>query len=132
MMIKNYKNGLKPLKKLKELELLREEEINEIKNATERKLSVLNDILENSQRFNVYGDEINEKEGLKEEVKNKDDLLNFEIKIFKLLTDLKHKKEDILHEILLNETKLEKLGISETTVNAIKKSFIASKVKTTF
>ena len=48
MMIKNYKNGLKPLKKLKELELFREEEINEIKNATERKLSVLNDILENS------------------------------------------------------------------------------------
>ena len=37
----------------------------------------------------------------------------------------KYEKEDILHEILLNEMKLKKLGISETTINAIKKSFIA-------
>ena len=32
---------------------------------------------------------------------------------------------DILREILLNEVKLEKLGISGTTINSIKKSLIA-------
>ena len=36
--IKNYKNNVKPLKKLKELKLLREQEINEMKNTTKIRL----------------------------------------------------------------------------------------------
>ena len=38
-------------------------------------------------------------------------------------------KGDILHKILLNEIKLEKLGILETKINAIKKQFIVWKNK---
>ena len=34
MMIQNYKDSLKPLKEFKKIELLREQEINEIKNMT--------------------------------------------------------------------------------------------------
>ena len=41
--IKNCKNSFKPLKDLKQLELLREQEINEIKKETEIKLCALND-----------------------------------------------------------------------------------------
>ena len=122
MTIQNYKNSLKPLKEFKKLKLLREQEINEIKNTTNRKLNVLNDKLESLKRFNAHEDEIDEIERLKEEVKYSND---HETKISKLLTDFKHEKEDILHGILLNEIKLKKFGISETTINAIKKSFIA-------
>ena len=106
---------------MKELELVREQEI---KNETERKLNVLNDALESLDIFNGHEDEINETERLKEEVKysNDDD---HETKVSKLLTDLKYEKEKILHKILWNEIKLKKLGISEATINAIKKSFIA-------
>ena len=49
-----------------------------------------------------------------------------------LLSDLGNDKEDILHEILLKEIKLEKLEILEITINAIKKWIIAWKVKTVF
>ena len=42
-----------------------------------------------------------------------------------MLSDLDYNKKDILHEILLKEIKLEKLGISEIAINAIKKSFTA-------
>ena len=41
--IKNCKNSFKPLKHLKQLELFREQEINEIKKETETKLCPLND-----------------------------------------------------------------------------------------
>ena len=47
------------------------------------------------------------------------------LKFLNYLTYLKYEKENILHKILLNKIKLKKLGISETTINAIKKSFIA-------
>ena len=42
-----------------------------------------------------------------------------------LLSDLDYDKEDVLHEILLKKIKLEKLGIRETAMNAIERSFIA-------
>ena len=46
-MMKEFKNALKNFKtilnKIKELELLREQEINEIKNETKRKLNLLDD-----------------------------------------------------------------------------------------
>ena len=46
-MIKEFKDDLKDLKnilnKIKELELLREQEINEIKNETKRKLNIIDD-----------------------------------------------------------------------------------------
>ena len=121
MTIQNHKNSLKPLKELKKLKLFREQEIDKIKNTTNRKLNVLNDKLESLKRFNAHEDEIDEIERLKEKVKYSND---HETKISKLLTDFKYEKEDILHEILLNEIKLKKFGISETTINAIKKSFI--------
>ena len=71
-------------------------------------------------KFNAHEDEINEIESLKEGVKcsNYDD---HETKITKLLTDLGYEKEDLLLHIFLNEIKLEKLRIFETTIKAIKK-----------
>ena len=39
----------------------------------------------------------------------------------KLLTNLEREKEDLLHKILLNEIKLEKLRILETKISAIKR-----------
>ena len=50
MVIKRYKDSLKPLKELKKLKLLREQEINETKNTTKRKLNVLNDKLESLKK----------------------------------------------------------------------------------
>ena len=44
-----------------------------------------------------------------------------ETKISKLLTNLEREKEDLLHKILLNEIKLEKLRILETKISAIKR-----------
>ena len=44
-------------------------------------------------------------------------------------TNLKCEEEDILHKILLNGLKLEKLGILEISINAIEISFIAWKSK---
>ena len=41
------------------------------------------------------------------------------------MSDLYYDKKGILYEIIFKEIKLEKLGISETAINAIKKSFIA-------
>ena len=69
---------------------------------------------------------MDEIERLKEEIKiNDDELLNAQTKISELLTYLNYEKEDILQEIcLIEKKKLEKLGISETTINAIKKYFI--------
>ena len=86
MMVKNYKNSLKPLKELEKFKFLREQEI---ENATKRKLNVLNDTLETLKRFKAHENEINEIERLKEEVKNSNDD-DHETKIFKLLTDLEY------------------------------------------
>ena len=71
-------------------------------------------------KFNAHENGINEIESLKEGVKcsNYDD---HETKISKLLTDLGYEKEDLLLNIFLNEIKLEKLRIFETTIKAIKK-----------
>ena len=71
-------------------------------------------------KFNAHEDGINEIESLKEGVKcsNYDD---HETKISKLLTNLEYEKEDLLLNIFLNEIKLEKLRIFETTIKAIKK-----------
>ena len=77
-------------------------------------------------KFNAHEDETNEIESLKEGVKcsNYDD---HETKISKLLTDLEYGKEDILHNIFLNEIKLEKLRIFETTIKVIKKFIYCTK-----
>ena len=84
------------------------------------------DFLKKVKLRNAARKKIDEIERLKEEVKNNDyELLNTEIKISRLLTDSKYEKEYILHDILLKEIKLERLRISETTINIIKKSFIA-------
>ena len=78
--------------------MLREQEL---KNAKERKLNVLNDTLESLVRFNANEDEINEIERLKEEVKcsNYDD---HEPRISEIWPDLEYEKEKILHKIFLN------------------------------
>ena len=56
--MKEYKNELKDFKnilnKIKELELLGEQEINKIKNETKKKLSVLDDEISNAlEKLNV-------------------------------------------------------------------------------
>ena len=73
MTIQNYKDSLKPLKELRKLKLLREQEINEIKNTTNRKLNALHDKRESLMRSNAHEDEVNEIERLKEEVKYSND-----------------------------------------------------------
>ena len=153
--IKNYKNNVKPLKELKELEFLRDQEINEIKRTTKIKLNLLNchlnDILMYLEyelkyvslrniffnRLNTYEAEIklrlatkekiNEIERLKGEVRNNEvELLTVESKISKLLTDLKYEKEDILHGIMVSKLKLRRLGVSSMQINRIKNSILSS------
>ena len=53
---------------------------------------------------------------------NEEQLLTAETKIFKLLTDLKHEKEYILHDIMTTELILKKLGVSPIQINKIKNS----------
>ena len=130
--IEEFKDKLKGLKNIlngiKKLELLREQEINEIKNETKRKLNTLDDeikdILEKidvvltnielrcrfCERSSDFEKErelrlstkerINEIKRLKEEAKNnKDILLDGETKILKLLTGLEYEK--MMHCITL-------------------------------
>ena len=133
-MITELEDELKDLKtilnKIKELELLREQEINEIKNEAKRKLNMLdndiNDILEKLDvnvttlkvrcRF-CEKEKRKERKRLKEEVKNnKDDVLDLllvcKTKISKLLTDLEYEKHNALHDITILESRLIKLGIN--------------------
>ena len=123
------------MSKIKKLELLREQEMNEIKNETKRKLNMLDDeinhILEKldvdlttliltsnffeklyeydsikkERKLRILAKEkVNKVERLKEEVKNdKDELLDGETKILKLLTDSKFEKIDTLHDIAVLE-----------------------------
>ena len=70
-------------------------------------------------------EDIKEIERLKQEVKiNADKLLNAEGKIFKLITDLKYERRDILHNIITLELKLIRLGISAIKVHKIKDSIL--------
>ena len=48
MMIEEFKDELKNLKELKELKSVREQEINEMKNTTKRKLNLLDDEISNT------------------------------------------------------------------------------------
>ena len=136
--VKNYTNSLKPLTEFKELELPREQGINDIIKETKIKFTALNDEindalkrlefeLEHETLKNRYlnnlnhcedriklrlssKEEIIEIERLKEEVEiDEDKLLNAET--FKLLTDLKHERKDILHNVTTSESKLIELGI---------------------
>ena len=59
----------------------------------------------------------------KEEVKNDDDeLLDDETKIFRLWTDLKHEKSDLLHNVTSFESKSIKSEISPKRIDRIKNS----------
>ena len=78
--------------------MLREQEL---KNAKERKLNVLNDTLESLVRFNANEDEINDIERLKEEVKYSN-YGDHEPRISEIWPDLEYEKEKILHKIFLN------------------------------
>ena len=70
-------------------------------------------------------EDIKEIERLKQEVKNNaDKLLNAESKIFKLITDLKYERRDILHNIITLELKLIRLGIPAIKVHKIKDSIL--------
>ena len=106
-MITELEDELKDLKtilnKIKELELIREQEINEIKNEGKRKLNMLDNELDvNVTTLKVRcrfceKEKRKERKRLKEEVKNnKDDvldlLLDSETKISKLLSDLEYEK----------------------------------------
>ena len=111
---------------MEKIEIIREQQINEIKQNAKIKLNALNDEINNIseklkfqlkhetlknrffKRVNTYEDEkvkniskkeINEIKKLKEEVENNENkLLNAETKTFKL-TDLKYDEEDKLHDI---------------------------------
>ena len=151
--IKNFDNNIKPLKELKELQLLREQKINEIKKGTKIKLNLLNDemndILEDLEfelkrgtlknryftKLNSHEDEIklrlaakeeiNETERLKEEVtNNKDTLSSIDNEILKLLTVLKYEEEDILHDTMTSESELTRLGIPPIQIDNIKNSIL--------
>ena len=68
---------------------------------------------------------------MKEEVKNNKDelldcLLDSESKISKLLTDLEHEKHNALHDIIILESKLIKLGITPAQIDKIKESVLSS------
>ena len=117
---------------------MREQEINEIRNETKRKLSMddeINNILEKLDenlttlelRCIFWGkphdfekerelrlsakEKINEIEGLKEKVELLDHLLNGETKVSKFLTDLEYEKIKTLYNITVLESKLIKLEI---------------------
>ena len=154
-MIEEFKDELRVLKnifsEIKRLEPLREQEINEIKNETTRKLNMpddeINNILEKLDvnlttlkiRCIICGkpndfekerelrllakEEINKIEGLKEEVELLDYLLAGETKASKLLTDLEFGKIETLYNITVLESKLINLEISPERTNRIKIRF---------
>ena len=123
---------------MEKIEIIREQQINEIKQDAKIKLNALNDEIDNIsenlkfqlkhgtlksrffKRANTYEDEkvkiiskkeINEIKKLKEEVENNENkLLNAKTKIFKL-TDLEYDEEDKLHDIMILELKLAKLKV---------------------
>ena len=131
---------------------MREQEINEIKNETKRKLNMLddeiNDILEKldvnlttlelrcifcekphdfekERELRLSAKEkINKIEGLKEKVELLDHLLEGETKVSKLLTDLEYEKIETLHNITVLESKLIKLEISPEQIDRIKNSVL--------
>ena len=131
----------------KKLELLEEQEINEIKNETKRKLNMLDDEI-NNRLGKFYVDlatlrikceffqkpyeavpwkRTSKTERLKEEVKNNEDkLLDREIKIFRLLTDLEYEKHDALHNIVVLKSKLVKLEILPERIDGIKNLVLSS------
>ena len=128
----------KKLNEMEKIEIIREQQINEIKQDPKIKLNALNDEIDNIsenlkfqlkhgtlksrffKRVNTYEDEkvkiiskkeINEIKKLKEEVENNENkLLNAKTKIFKL-TDLEYDEEDKLHDIMILELKLAKLKV---------------------
>ena len=72
-------------------------------------------------------EKINKIKRLKEQSKNHEEvLLVGETKIFKLLADLKHEKNDTLHNIAELESKLIKLEISPERIDRIKNSVLSS------
>ena len=119
---------------------MREQEINEMKNETKRKLNMLDDKINNIlEKLDVNlttlkltcifcgkpydfkkqrelrlsaKEKINKIEGLKEKVELLDYLLNDATKVSRLLTDLEYEKIETLHNITVLESKLEKLEIS--------------------
>ena len=126
-MITELEDELKDLKtilnKIKELELIREQEINEIKNEAKRKLNMLDNELDvNVTTLKVRcrfceKEKRKERKRLKEEVKNnKDDvldlLLDSETKISKLLSDLEYEKHTAWHDLTILGSRLIKLGIN--------------------
>ena len=128
---------------------MREQEINEIKNETKRKLNMLDDEINNilgklyvdlsilrlkCEFFEKTCDcnSIKKKRKLrilvkKEEMKNNEDqLLAGETKICELLTDLEYEKNDALHNIVVLESKLIKLEISPELIDRVKYSVLSS------
>ena len=131
---------------------MREQEKNEIKNDTKRKLNIaddeINDILEKldvnlttlelrcifcekphdfekERELRLSAKEkINKIEGLKEEDELLDHLLDGETKVSKLLTDLEYEKIETLHNITVLESKLIKLEISPERIDRIKNSVL--------
>ena len=72
-------------------------------------------------------EKINEIERLKKELRDKEDiLLTIKTRFSKILTDLEYEKEDILHDIMISQSKLRKLGISSRQINEIKISILSS------
>ena len=74
-------------------------------------------------------EKIKKKEGLKEEVENNEDellncLLDGETKVSKLLNHLEYEKHDVLHNIIVLESKLIKLEISPERIDRIKNSVL--------
>ena len=126
-MITELEDELKDLKtilnKIKELELIREQEINEIKNEAKRKLNMLDNELDvNVTTLKVRcrfceKEKRKERKRLKEEVKNNKDavldlLLDSETKISKLLSDLEYEKHTAWHDLTILGSRLIKLGIN--------------------
>ena len=149
IVVKDYKNNVEHLKEQRDLEVLRELEINEIKEEAKIQLNELEigkkEVLDNLKfeleygslrnryinRSNSYEDEIklrieakvriNEINRLKEEVRNNEDiLLNSDTKIDGLLTDLKYEEKDIMNDIMTSEEKGRKLRISSSYIIGIK------------
>ena len=137
---------------------MEEQEINEIKNETKRKLNMLDGEINNILgKFNVdlailrlkcelfekpceYNsikkerklrilakERINEIKRLKEEVKNNEDkLLDDEIKIIKLSTDLRYGKHSLLDRVAVLESKFKKLEIPHELIDRIKNWVLSS------
>ena len=131
---------------------MREQEINEIKTETKRKLNIMddeiNDILgklyvnittlklrciflgkqynfDKERKLRLSAKEkINKIEVLKEKVELLDYLLEGETKVSKLLTDLEYEKIETLHNITVLESKLIKLEISPERIDRIKNSVL--------